>query len=219
MPALGIRHVLSAASFAATVAIAGHSHASEGFGALELIDMTSLAELDLGFSARDVMADLGGAALEAPVLALSGSAIEVQPEPIFAPGWNGVVDLEMTGEPTLDDVGGTAFDDRFMDPVQRRKMRGFYTMRYQFGDDDVFRPYAGAGLGVVAESVGEATGSSVAGRATAGFDMAMDERSAFFAEYAFVRSGGVDVGKGDGLGGATLRDSEHRLKLGFRRTF
>jgi len=136
-------------------------------------------------------------------------------------GWTGLVEIDMDEEATLPLADLSGFSDNFDTTERRKTMSGFYTMRYEFDTGLPFRPYAGAGLGLVTTSDETETGGVFAGRATAGFDLTVGEDAAIFAEYAFVKSGGVNVGlAGDAAsGGGAIPDSEHSLKLGFRRTF
>jgi opacity protein-like surface antigen len=92
-------------------------------------------------------------------------------------------------------------------------------MRYDFDTGLDLVPYAGAGLGIVTKGTEAEVGGTVAGRATAGFDLNLAAETAVFAEYAFMKSGGVAFGNGQDGAGQTVPDNEHSLKLGFRRQF
>lgn len=196
------------------------AEARNGWTVTELVYMTADAGLSVGLSATDFFHDIGLAAAEQPELSLTEGDTSFLPvEESKRSGWRGVVDIEIERSPTLDDRNLTTFHDRLSQSVQERRMRGFYSMRYHFDTGLNIVPYAGAGLGVVAKGTDADVDGAVAGRATAGFDLFLAEETAVFAEYAFTKNGGVAFGNDPVDADNAVPDSEHSLKLGFRRTF
>lgn len=199
------------------------TQASNGVQTLGLIDMTTDANVsgDIVIT-TGFLHNLDLVAFEDTDAPGTPDAIEFgATEGDFNSGWTGLVEIDMDEDPTIALSSISGFSDSFDTTERRKKMSGFYTMRYEFNSDMPFRPYAGAGLGLVATSDATTTGGVFAGRATAGFDFTVAKDSAIFAEYAFVKSGGVNVGLASdaAAGGGAIPDSEHSLKLGFRRTF
>lgn len=207
----------------AVSALALTSTVAQASNTLDIIDMTTAGELSTDMViTTGFLHELDLVAFEDTSLSLIADDTETSIDD-DAPktGWAGVVEVDMSEEPTLPMGEISSFSDTFDTTESEKKMSGFYTMRYEFNSSLPFRPYAGAGLGLVATTGEAGAGGVFAGRATAGFDLTLGEGSAVFAEYAFVKSGGVNVGlAGDAAAsGGAIPDSEHSLKLGFRRTF
>ena len=140
--------------------------------------------------------------------------------PPLPKGWSASVDVALDeGDEEPAPLNGPAFADGLDAKDPAEMVSGFYTMRYDFESDTAFRPYAGAGIGLV--SVGDDTDrrDSLAGRALAGFDVAVDQNAAFFAEYAFMKSGGSAGYSGVAGTSIDLPDDTHSFKIGFRRSF
>lgn len=206
----------------ATALVAGTSaaQARNGWNVIELVYQTADAGLSVGLSASDLFYDIGLAATEQPDFSVTRNETLALPvADTKRSGWRGIVDVEIEREPVLDYETQPASRDLFAKSSQERQMRGFYTMRYDFDTGLDLVPYAGAGLGVVAKGTEAAMGGTVAGRATAGFDLMLAAETAVFAEYAFTKSGGVAFGEPQASADNAVPDSEHSLKLGFRRQF
>ena len=199
------------------------AQASNDAPSLSIIDMTT----DTSVSADVVittgfLTDLDVIAFdETPLPLASGDIAFDESASAFNSGWTGLVEIDMDEDAAIELSAISSFSDTFDTSERRKKMSGFYTMRYEFNTSLPFRPYAGAGLGLIATSDAAQTGGVFAGRATAGFDFTVAKDAAIFAEYAYVKSGGVNIGlAGDAAASdGAIADSEHSLKLGFRRTF
>jgi hypothetical protein len=180
----------------ATAIVAGTSaaQARNGWNVIELVYQTADAGLIAGLSASDLFYDIGLAATEQPDFSITPVAAKRRS------GWRGIVDVEIEREPTLDYETQSVSSDLFAKSSQARQMRGVYTMRYDFDTGLDLVPYAGAGLGVVAKGTEAEMGGTVAGRATAGFDLMLAAETAVFAEYAFTKSGGVAFGESQAFG-------------------
>jgi hypothetical protein len=196
--------------------------ANSQLGSQQVIDMTSASDLSgdmvvtTGF-----LHNLDVVAFEEPTLSVASNDIFSAGTEPSGSGWAGVVEVEMDEDLMLPYQDVSSFSDSFAGTDRETRMSGFYTMRYQFETDLPFRPYAGAGLGLVATDSNAQVGGVIAGRATAGFDFTVGEDSAVFAEYAFVKSGGVNLGASadSSASSSAIPDTEHSLKFGFRRTF
>lgn len=198
------------------------AHADNGWIAREIIHMTTSAGLYAGRTATDVIEEISIAVADEPELSiLPADAIYQAVTSAPGSGWRGTVDIEIDREPSVDFPAVSAFNDTFANADREKQMRGFYSMRYHFDTAFGISPYAGAGLGFVAGGTEADKGGIVAGRATAGFDLSLAKQTALFAEYAFTKGGGVSLGSAaeDGSLADSVPDSEHSLKLGFRRTF
>ncbi len=197
------------------------AQASNNAGSVSIIDMTTDSTVSSDFIiTTGFLHELDLVAFEEPATSLAADV------PVFdteseAPksGWAGLVEVDMSDEATLPMDELSSFSDSFDTTDREKKMSGFYTMRYAFNSDMPFRPYAGAGLGLVATSNDTQTSGVFAGRATAGFDMTVGNNAAIFAEYAFVKSGGLNIGTANTTAASAIPNTEHSLKLGFRRTF
>lgn len=218
-----LRRLLCASAISLT-ALSGTASASDDiWGPLQLVDMTSEAPEFGGdmLVTTGFVDDLSFVAFQEPDFgpalgALSYQSEEAEPQS----GWSGVLDVDREKDPSTHIRDLSSFSDTFAQGERETRLSGFYTMRYQFETDLPFRPYAGAGLGVVGSETSQDMAGVVAGRAMAGFDFAVDARSAIYAEYAFVKSGGVTLGTaGNGRTALAVPDTDHSLRLGFRRTF
>lgn len=198
------------------------AQANSSLGQLNLIDMTAATGLsgDMVLT-KGFLHDIDLVAFEQPRLSVAYTQTSPDEGDGSASGWAGIVEVDTNEEPSLSLQDSSAFSDKFTQSDRETRMSGFYTMRYQFETDLPFRPYAGAGLGLVTSNSSDAIGGIVAGRATAGFDLTVGADSALFAEYALVKSGGVNLGttRSDAFSEGSLPDIEHSLKIGFRRTF
>ncbi len=207
-------------TFAAALLSYSTAHANSNLNSPEIMDISSASDPDLDFLVtKGFLHDLEVVSFQTPSFTISPESAEVDlTKKARKSGWAGLVEVELNGDKKLrlDDV--TTFSDNFAVTDQNTKLSGFYTMRYEFATKLPFRPYAGAGLGVVTTTNETDTSGIIAGRATAGFDLTLGEGSAIFAEYAFVKNGGVNLGSGNS-NLIAIPDSEHSLKLGFRRTF
>ena len=217
-----LRIIFSVLTSFNAVLLSGGAQASGSWQPLEIIDMTTASKVS-----ADVVVttgffdDMDFVSLDEPVLSIASDSIKFDTEAPKKSGWAGLVEVEVTEEPTLPYGESSAFADTFNPFDEEKKVQGFYTMRYQFDTDSRFRPYAGAGLGLVATTTETEASGIIAGRATAGFDLTLGEGSALFAEYAVLKNGGVNLGaagSGEASGNEAL-DIEHSVKLGFRRTF
>jgi len=163
------------------------AQASNDAPSLSIIDMTT----DTSVSADVVittgfLTDLDVIAFdETPLPLASGDIAFDESESAFNSGWTGLVEIDMDEDAAIELSAISSFSDTFDTSERRKKMSGFYTMRYEFNT----------------------------------FTVAKD--AAIFAEYAYVKSGGVNIGlAGDAAASdGAIADSEHSLKLGFRRTF
>lgn len=185
----------------------------------EIVELIDAGQADLDFKVTTGFPNNIDLITYVPALVTEAAPVEVNLKGnVKKAGWAGHVEVELTEDetPPLSEV--SAFSDDFATTDRDTKLSGFYSMRYEFNSKLPFRPYAGAGLGLVATSNETESGGVIAGRATAGFDLTVGEGAAVFAEYAYVKSGGVRLGAVSENGGSIL-DNEHSLKLGFRRTF
>lgn len=200
---------------------ASAAQAQDAWGPLELVDMTTSSELSGEILITTGLIDnFEFVAFDAP---------EQQPEtfnavPDYEPvlpltyGWRGMIEVDIDDRDTLTIAYVPGGENTLRADDRETRMSGFYTMRYDFQSDTAFRPYAGAGIGLVAAEDDRTLAGGVAARAIAGFDIEVDERSGIFAEYAFVKSSGAMFAEADtAIPG--LPDDEHSLKVGFRRTF
>jgi len=215
------KRCLGLATVSAMALSAAVAEANSTFRWMPVIDMTT--SLDPGADmvvTTGFLHELDFVSPEVPRLSVAADSVDSEDRDAEKSGWSGVVEVDVDRQPALPD-NLSPFSDVFAENDTETRMSGFYTMRYQFETDLPFRPYAGAGLGVVATAADSAASGVVAGRATAGFDYTVSEGSAVFAEYALVKSGGVNIGaQGNGaLATDTIPDIEHSLKIGFRRTF
>ena len=186
----------------------------------EFIEIAATGQADLDFVVtRGFLHEMDLASFEVPALAIALEDIKIDPtHKARKSGWAGLVEVELDEDKILELEDVSTFSDAFATTERDAKLSGFYTMRYEFASKLPFRPYAGAGLGVVTTTNETDTSGIIAGRATAGFDLTLGEGSAVFAEYAFVKNGGVNLGSSNSNFSA-IPDSEHSLKLGFRRNF
>lgn len=216
------RLMLSAAALVSSVLFSTQVQAESAWQPLEIIDMTTAKT----FSADVVVTtgfldNMDFVSLDEPKLSVASDALKFNTDSPKKSGWAGLVEVEVKEEPTLAFDEISTFSDTLVSADSETKVQGFYTMRYQFNSTARFRPYAGAGLGLVATTSETEAGGVVAGRATAGFDLTLGKGSALFAEYAILKNGGVNLGSladSDNATGA-VPDVEHSVKLGFRRTF
>ena len=209
---------VSIAALGTTTASAG-----EAWSTLQLVDMTTSADLggDMVVT-TGFLHQLDLVAFQQPQLSIAPDGLSIQS--IAArqdSGWSGLVEVDIDDDLAAPIRRVSAFSDTFAQRERETRMSGFYTMRYQFETDLPFRPYAGAGLGLVTSETASRSAGIIAGRATAGFDFAVSEQSAIYAEYAYVQSGGVTLGSAgsSSAGSLSIPDTEHTLKFGFRRTF
>jgi len=196
--------------------------ASNSWAALEIIDMTTATQFIADVvETADFLPDINLSSLDEPALSLASNGFEFDTTRTHKSGWAGLVEVEVDEEPTLPFDEISSFSDTFLTTETEVEMQGFYSMRYQFESTSAFRPYAGAGLGLVTTSTDNEAGGIIAGRATAGFDLTLGEGASLFAEYAVLKNGGVNLGAvgADGATGNDALDIEHSVKLGFRRTF
>ncbi len=203
------------------VALSGTTvQATNAWDSHEFADIAAIGQADLDFVVtRGFLHEMDLTSFEVPALAIALEDIKIDPNhKAKKSGWAGLVEVELDEDKALELEDVSTFSDAFATTERDVKLSGFYTMRYDFATKLPFRPYAGAGLGVVTTSSETDTAGIIAGRATAGFDLTLGEGSAVFAEYAFVKNGGVNLGSGNSNFSA-IPDSEHSLKLGFRRTF
>jgi len=214
------RSIFSALTICATILYSTTTHANNGWNAFEIIDMTDSGKADLDFVVTTgFLHDLDLVAYESPLLSISPEDVETDlTDEVEKTGWAGLVEVEVKDDKTLPLNDISVFSDDFATTERNTKVSGFYSMRYEFNSKLPFRPYAGAGLGLVATSNKTETGGVIAGRAIAGFDLTVGKETAIFAEYAYVKSGGVSLGVTNNSS-AAIPDNEHSLKLGFRRTF
>ena len=199
------------------------ARANSGSNQVNLVDMTTTQDLggDIVLT-TGFLSDFDVVAFDRPQQQYAGYDVitaNLSEQPIT--GWAGIVEVETDEDTALRITDISAFSHAFTDTNRETRMSGFYTMRYQFETELPFRPYAGAGLGLVTTNGDDAIGGVVAGRATAGFDFNVGSDSALFAEYALVKSGGVDIGTYDSnaFASGSIPDIEHSLKFGFRRAF
>lgn len=216
------RRAFKALTVSAIALTATGAQANADWGSLKIIDMTSASELSGDFVVTTgFLSDFDVIAFDAPTVSSVSDGIYFDEAQASRSGWAGIVEVDMDEELSLPFQSVSSFSDSFEDTERETRMSGFYTMRYQFETDLPFRPYAGAGLGLVATDSDAQMGGIIAGRATAGFDLTVGDEAAIFAEYAFVKSGGVNLGStGENpVSSGAIPDTEHSLKLGFRRTF
>lgn len=139
---------------------------------------------------------------------------------ILPRGWQGLIEVDMDEEETISVSYVPGHADRLKTSTSETRMSGFYTMRYSFESDSEIRPYAGAGVGIVATEDGSRLAGGLAARAVAGFDIEVDDNAGFYAEYSFLKSSGTMLAQADaGAGNSALPDDEHSITFGFRRTF
>ncbi len=189
---------------------------------LEIIDMRTVGNLSADIVVTTgFFDDVDLVSLDDPAISFAADGIKIDTDTSKKSGWSGLVEVEVTEEPTLPFDDFSAYTDVYAQADDETKLQGFYTMRYQFNSGARFRPYAGAGLGLVATTTDAETAGVIAGRATAGFDLTLGEGSALFAEYAIMKNGGVNLGNAGGADNASdgVLDIEHTVKLGFRRSF
>ena len=127
--------------------------------------------------------------------------------------------VDLSSREALEPVNAPAFADGLALDEGTTRVAGFYTMRYDFASDAPFRPYAGAGLGLVGASDDARSAGAFAGRAIAGFDLTLADRTALYAEYAYTVAGASLSGTEAERLSLGMPDDEHALTLGFRRTF
>ena len=199
------------------------AQANGSWAPLEIIDMTTSGAV----RAHEALStaffdDMDLAVLDEPVLSVSsGGGLLLDQEASNKTGWSGFVEVELTEIPALPFEGTSKYSNTLAAFDEETKLRGFYSMRYQFNSDARFRPYAAAGLGLVGSATETEAAGIIAGRATAGFDLTLGKKSALFAEYAVLKNGGVNLGKAGEASTSlsTPPDLEHSVKLGFRRAF
>jgi len=198
-----LRIVFSVLTSISAVLLSGAAQANGSWQPLEIIDMTTS-----NVTSPDVVVTTGFfnttdlTSLDEPILSVASDGIKFDTVAPKRRGWASLVEVELTEEPTLAFGEVSTFSDTLASADNEMKLLGFYSMRYQFSADTRFRPYAGAGFGLIAKGT-------------------ETEASALFAEYAFLKNGGVNVGTtsaDDGVG-AIADDIEHSVKLGFRRSF
>lgn len=181
---------------------------SGAVSAYEAMSTTSFDQLDL-------------TALDEPDLSVASGGLFLDTTAPNKTGWSGLVEVEVIEEPALPFAGNYNYSNTLASFDDETKLQGFYTMRYQFNSNARFRPYAGAGLGLVGSATETEAAGIIAGRATAGFDLTLGKGSAFFAEYAVLKNGGVELGDANApdTSLSAVPDLEHSVKLGFRRSF
>jgi len=114
----------------------GAAQATGSWQPLEIIDMTTTSNVS-----ADVVVttgffdDLDFVSLEEPVLSIASDGIPFDTETPKKSGWAGLVEVEVTEEPTLPYGESSAFADTFTPFDEETKVQGFYTMRYQFDTD------------------------------------------------------------------------------------
>jgi len=217
-----LRIIFSALTLFNAVLMTSGAQASGSWQPLEIIDMTTSHSAD-----ADVVVSTGFfdemdfVSLDEPILSIASDGIKFDTKAPKTRGWSSLVEVELTEEPTLQFGEASSFANTLASIENETKVQGFYSMRYQFSGDTRFRPYAGAGFGLVAKGTETEASGTLAGRATAGFDLTLGEGSALFAEYAVLKNGGVNVGSSgaEDSSGAIADDIEHSVKLGFRRSF
>ena len=217
-----LRNIFSVFTVSYAVLCSAEVQAGGSWAPLEIIDMTTSgvtrAYETISTTSFD---DMDLTALDEPVLSVASGGLFQDATASNKAGWSGLVEVEVIEEPALPFVGNSNYSNTLAAFDDETKLHGFYTMRYQFNPDARFRPYAGAGLGLVAKTTETDAAGIIAGRATAGFDLSLGKGSALFAEYAILKHGGVNLGSA-GEPGTTLSavpDLEHSVKLGFRRSF
>ncbi len=212
-----IQNLIASSAVILSVVTLSPAQAANGWTPLEIIDMTETGQADLDFViTTGFLNDLNFVSLDEKILSVTPEFPDTPLEE--KSGWAGLVEVEFNQDKILPLGNISAFSDTLTNTDRERRMSWFYSMRYAFESDVPVRPYAAAGLGVVASTTDTDTAGIVAARATAGFDLSFNEQSSVFAEYAFVKNGGVDFGTAQG-GITTRPDDEHSIKLGFKRNF